>query len=78
MGSFVLELAAARARSDGELEERFRRVLRFLSDDFMEARLIDPANSANVVTDEIEWGRKTAIADAARAACGAPWERVVW
>ena len=78
VGSFVLELAAARARSDGELEERFRRVLRFLSDDFMEARLVDPANSANVVTDEIEWGRKRAIADAARAACEADWERVVW
>ena len=78
VGSFVLELAAVRAHGGGPLEERFRRVLRFLGGEFMEARLVDPANSANVVTDEIEWGRKRAIADAARAACEADWERVVW
>ena len=81
VGSFVLELAAARALrgcETGELAERFGRVLRWLAEEFEGARLVDPANSANVVTDDIEWFRKRDIADAARKALGGPWERVVW
>jgi len=85
VGTFVLELAAARVRRGGwqakppaPLEARFAHVLRFLAEDFPGARLVDPANSNNVVTDEIEWFRKRAIADAAAEALGGPWERVVW
>jgi hypothetical protein len=79
VGSFVLELAAARARGGGSLEERFARVLRFLAEELVDARLVDPANSANVVTEEMAWGEKQAIAEAARAAWqGGAWERVVW
>jgi hypothetical protein len=78
VGSFVLELAAARVAGDGELEERFRRALEVLAR-FEELRLVDPANSANVVTDDIEWGRKREIADlAARSLGEGSWDRVVW
>jgi hypothetical protein len=80
VGSFVLELAAARALRGvaGSLEERFATVLAFLADAFPEARLTDPANPENVVTDDLDWGRKRAIADAARSVQGSPWSRVVW
>jgi hypothetical protein len=81
VGSFVLELAAARAlreQSGGTLEDRFAAVLRFLAESFLDARLADPANAGNIVTDDIEWGRKVAIAEAAQKAASAPWERVVW
>jgi len=81
VGSFVLELAAARAlrgQNGGSLEDRFAEVLRFLAESFLEARLADPANAANIVTDDIDWGRKVAIAEAAQKAASAPWERVVW
>jgi hypothetical protein len=44
----------------------------------VEARLADPANAENIVTDDIDWGRKVAIAEAARKAAAAPWDRVVW
>jgi hypothetical protein len=80
-GSFVLELAAARAlggRTGGTLEERFGTVLRFLADSFVRTPLADPANPHNIVTDDLDWGRKTAIADAAAKAAGAPWTQVVW
>jgi hypothetical protein len=79
--SFVLELAAARMRTGcgASLEERFERVLRFLAENFETARLVDPANSNNVVTAEIHWSQKAAVADAARASCAAGnWDRVVW
>jgi hypothetical protein len=77
VGSFVLELAAGRV-SGGELEERFRRVLEMLSG-FEELRLVDPANSGNVVTEDIEWGRKREIAEmAARSLGEGSWDRVVW
>jgi hypothetical protein len=80
-GSFVLELAAARARrgvESGTLEERFAAVLRFLAERFVEARLVDPANPENVVSDDIEWGRRVEIAEAAQQALSGPWSRVVW
>jgi hypothetical protein len=81
IGSFVLELAVARALrgvAGMPLETRFRRVLDLLCR-FEEIRLVDPANSANVVTDDIEWPRKRAVAElAARAAGEASWERVIW
>ena len=78
VGSFVLELAAERGRGTGTLAERFTRVLRVLAR-LPEVRLVDPANSANVVTDDLEWARKAAIAEAAEQALGAgSWDRVVW
>jgi hypothetical protein len=79
-GSFVLELAAARALEgfSGTLEDRFAAVLRYLAEFFPSARLADPANAQNVISDDIDWGRKAAIAGAAAKACAAPWPQVVW
>jgi hypothetical protein len=80
VGSFLFELAAARALRDfaGPLDARFTRVLELLTR-FEDTRLVDPANSANVVTDDIEWSRKRAVAAMASRALGeGRWERVVW
>jgi hypothetical protein len=79
VGSFLLELAAARALRGfpAGLDARFRRVLQFLCG-FEQVRLVDPANSANVVTDDVEWARKRAVADMAGRAVASRWEEVVW
>jgi hypothetical protein len=80
VGSFVLELAAARALRGVEalgLEARFRRVLDLLTR-MEEIRLVDPANSANVVTDDLDWACKRTLAEQALRALDSPWERVVW
>jgi hypothetical protein len=81
VSSFVLELAAARALrglTGASLEERFGAVLDFLSESFANARLVDPATPHNVVTDDLDWSRKAAIAAAARKSTAEPWSRVVW
>jgi hypothetical protein len=79
-GSFLLELAAERALRGfaGSLEERLACVLRFLADELEGARLVDPANSNNVITDDLPPFRKQEIAAAAACALEGPWERVVW
>lgn len=79
-GSFVMELAAARALRGftGTLEGRFKRVLRRLAEQLEFARLVEPANSSNVVSEEIEPWRKRDIAAAAERALSGPWQHVVW
>ena len=80
IGSFLLELAAARSPRDlrANLDVRFRRVLETLAQ--MESiRLVDPANSANVLTNDLPWPRKRAIAEAANQALSAPaWPAIIW
>ena len=80
VGSFVLELAAARAVRGftGPLEERFACVLRWMAEELEGARLVDPANSANVVSEDLEAWRKREIACAAGQALGGAQERAVW
>ncbi len=82
VGSFVLELAAAHALAAapaGTLEGRLERVLRFLAESFRDARLVDPANAENVVTDDLRESEKALVAAAAENSCRAPaWEWVVW
>jgi hypothetical protein len=86
VGSFVLELAAARALAGApsgcgapSLEDKLERVMQFLAESFLEARLVDPANPDHVVTDDVRETDKAMVASAAEAACRAPgWEWVVW
>ena len=82
VGSFVLELAAAHALAGcapAPLEDRFDRVLQFLAESYLDARLIDPANPDNVVSDDIPWPDKQATTDSAQRACHRrSWEDVVW
>jgi hypothetical protein len=59
------------------LEARLRRVLELLAR-LEDLRLVDPANSANVVTDDLEWGRKKLVGEMALRALREAWERVVW
>jgi hypothetical protein len=69
--SFALELIAARASN-------FRSALDLLTR-LDEIRLVDPANSNNVITDDIEAPRKQHTADlAARSRAETAPERIVW
>ena len=81
VGSFLLELATARALQNnrGDLENRFVTVLEFLRDRLTTARLEDPANSSNVITDDISSAAKSAIQQQAARSCAAnTWQQVVW
>ena len=79
--SFYLELTAIealRGASSGSLATNVIRVFEYLRDRFEMARVIDPANTNNVLSDELTQGAKGAIrqaaADAIRAAY---WEEIV-
>lgn len=79
--SYCLELAAIRAleraRTDGP-SERFLTVLRFLRDELPTARLADPANSNNIVSDAMEAADKARIAEAARQSLAADeWSEIL-
>ena len=50
--SFLMELAVIHAlKPNRPIEEQFTSLLRFLATDFPTTRLLDPANSSNVVSD---------------------------
>ena len=66
MPSFLAELAAMRGTEAGRgMAESFTRVLEFLAGDFRGARLVDPGNSNNVVSDVLTEEEKVRVASAA-------------
>ncbi len=81
-GSFVLELAVAQALKGcrkTSLEDRMWDVLLYLRDKYSDARLVDPANSNNVVSDDIAPSEKYAVQSAAASSCQKKrWQEIVW
>jgi hypothetical protein len=68
MPSLALELAVLRATHErrlGALAGNFWEVLRFLAEDFASARLVDPENTANVVSSDLTATEKADVAHAA-------------
>lgn len=80
--SLALELAvlaATRGRRIGAVADNFWAVLRYLAESFSTARLVDPANTANVISDDLTVAEKVAIALAARTSrAQSRWESIVW
>jgi hypothetical protein len=80
--SFFLELAAIDAlvyARHGQLSENVWRVLEHLRDNIATTRLIDPANTNNVVSDDCSSVEKAAIADKAHESLGKKtWDEIVW
>lgn len=71
--SFYLELTAIEALkgAKGTLSQNVWAVFAYLRDSFISARVIDPANTNNVISDDMTAAQKTAIKTAAGAALGA-------
>ena len=67
--SFLMELAAIRAEP-----RNFRDVLQFLATDFPTARLIDPGNSNNIVSDLLTDVEKLRISRRAAISLGPPFQ----
>ena len=67
--SMALELAvleASKGRRLGALADNFWAVLAYFAEDLPTARLLDPTNTANVVSDDLTLAERRAIAQAAR------------
>ena len=79
--SFLMELAAIRALTScraGSVSERFLSLLEFLATDFEQARLIDPANSNNIVSDALSPDEALKIASAAATSLkAASWPDII-
>lgn len=79
--SFYLELAvtaALRRRPVGALAENVWAALGFLERLLVPRAMLDPANAANIVSDEMTSAQKRSIAMAATAARnGRPWSEIV-
>lgn len=80
--SFYLELAVIDALKHsrvGDLSSNFWKVLGFLKDDFISKRYVDPANTNNVISDDLNLQEKHAIAaKASESRSQSNWNRIVW
>jgi hypothetical protein len=78
--SFYLELLVIRALSGagGTLSQRVRRVFEYFRDTLPNACIIDPANTNNIVSDDLTAAERTRISTAAAAALKAKnWSEIV-
>jgi hypothetical protein len=80
--SFFLELATIDALNyarHGQLSDNVWRVLQYFRDSIVSTRLIDPANTNNVVSDDCSGAEKNAIAHKAHESLGKKtWNEIVW
>jgi len=79
--SFYLEMAAIEAlkyKSLDALADNTMAALTYLSKDFLRARFVDPANTNNVISDELSGAGRAAIATAAsRATMARTWGEII-
>ena len=80
--SLLLELTVLQALETerfGQLADNVIAVLRYLANRFGQVVVRDPANSANIVSNDLTGDAKTAIAKAARDALyDENWKKIVW
>ena len=80
--SFYLELAVIDALKHariGDLSSNFLKVLHFLAGDFTRSRYLDPANTNNIISDDLTAQEKQIIAaSASEATRQTNWNRIVW
>jgi hypothetical protein len=79
LSSFYLELTtiAALKGAGGGLPRNIITVLTYLRDRFPDARVMDPANTNNVISDELTYLEKAAIAAEAARTLEKSWREFV-
>ncbi len=80
--SFYVELVAIdclSGRSYSDLSGNFWEVFGFLSSDFITGRYVDPANTNNIISDDLNYSEKQKIQRAAQTARSrSNWSQIVW
>jgi hypothetical protein len=80
--SFYLELSVINALKGCmpfRLASNIIKVFEYLSDDFLDARIEDPANSNNIVSDDLTREERTKVAKAAYSSLKERyWEHIIW
>jgi hypothetical protein len=77
--SFYLELATIRALAGAgaDLVDNVRTSIEYLATSFITARFVDPANTANILSDDLTTAEKLRIRALARRALTLPWTSFV-
>jgi hypothetical protein len=80
--SFYLELTtieALKGRRFGQLADNTFAALEYVADRLTVARVVDPANTNNVISDDLDYAGKKAVADAAAKSAGkGNWGQIIW
>ena len=80
--SFYLEMAvidSLKYSPVGDVASNFWKVMQFFRDDLTSARYVDPANTNNVISDDLNASQKLVVANTARASTGKKtWGEIVW
>jgi len=80
--SFYLEMSVIRALNKcrvGHVATNFLRVIQYLSSEFDSAQILDPANSNNIVSDELTGEeKKTVVATAQKSLMKSSWGEIIW
>jgi hypothetical protein len=79
--SIYLELTVIDAlygKSTTQLASNVVTVFEYLKSNFASARVDDPANTNNIISDELETYEKNAISSAASLALSSKWDQVIW
>jgi hypothetical protein len=80
--SFYLELTVLEAlhgKSTNNPAANVLAVLQYLTKDFVEARVMDPANSNNVVSEDLTKDEKLQVANKASISLGKKsWGEIIW
>jgi len=80
--SFYLELSvmeALKRRLAGRLSKNLQRVFEYLASNFENSRIIDPANSNNIISDDLTAKEKEKIAEMAyESLYESYWHNVIW
>jgi len=78
--TFPLEIAVARAlegKPRNDLEQALLGVLRFLANDFVHARIVDPANTNNII-ELTDIARRLVAVRAQHCLARTKWSEIVW
>jgi predicted nucleotidyltransferase len=77
--SFYVELTVIEALrgSGATLSENVRKSLEYMRDRFTSARVVDPANTNNIISDDLTIAEKTAVKNAAERALAGSWTELV-
>lgn len=79
--SIYLELTVLNAlynKNKNQLATNFVTVLEYLRDSFVNAKVLDPSNTNNVISDDLYKYEKEKIAKKAKECLESQWESVIW
>jgi predicted nucleotidyltransferase len=79
--SFYLELSVIRALKDNfsiSITDNFITLLTYLRDNIVETQIYDPANTNNLVSDELSYSEKKIISNKAHSCLNGRWGDAIW